>query len=127
MGLNTMERDLSVALYCSVVNSQQVSKILTQTICKQCQPCYRCGKANHCPLKCHFIGATCKTSVETLGISWRYVRNSGKSSKATATRFPAQITFLHSSKLTTTRAHYVETEEVSNSDKLYLFAIGTSS
>ena len=73
MGLNTMERDLSVMLYCSVVNLQQVSKIPTQIICKQYQPRYRCGKANHRPLKCHFIGATCKTSVETLGTSQRYV------------------------------------------------------
>ena len=52
------------------------------------------------------------------------VCNSGKSSKAAPTRSPAQI--LQRSKLTTTRAHYVEMEEVSNSDELHLFAIGTS-
>ena len=26
---------------------------------RQQHPCYRCGKANHSPTKCRFMGATC--------------------------------------------------------------------
>ena len=106
-------------------NVQQISKIPTQTNWKQSRPCYRCGKANHYSSKCRFIGATCRTCGKTGHIVT--VCNSGKNNKATPTRFPPQIMPSQRSKLTSTRAYYMEMEEVSNSDELHLFAIGTSS
>ena len=106
-------------------NIQQISKILTQTNWKQSRPCYGFGKANHHFSKCRFIGATCRTCGKTGHIAT--VCSSGKSNKATPTRSPPQIMPSQRSKLTSTRPHYIEMEEVSNSDELHLFAISTSS
>ena len=125
LAMETADKDSKTLQESKGSNVQQVSKIPTQTNWKQSRPCYRCGKANHHSSKCRFIGATCRTCGKTGHIAT--VCNSGKSNKATPTRSPPQITPSQQSKLTSTRAHYMEKEEVSKSDELHLFAIGTSS
>lgn len=94
----------------------QVVKTQASTNGKQFRPCYRCGKTNHHTSKCHFIGAVCQTCGKT-----------GRIAAACRSKPPiksqTQINASQKTKTTSTRAHFVETEEVS--DELHLFAIGT--
>ena len=87
---------------------------------RQEHPCYRCGKANHLPAKCRFMGAMCQNCGKVGHIA--AVCQSGKRTnsqnqqKNTAARFPPNP-----------RTHYVETDQISNfTDELHLFAIGSS-
>ena len=123
LSMETAEKDSKALQGSKDSNIRQVSKIPAQTNWRQSRPCYRCGKANHHPSKCRFIGATCRTCGKTGHIA--AVCNTGKGNKANPTKPPNQTTPSQRSK--STRAHYMETEEVSNSDELHLFAIGTSS
>ena len=123
LSMEAAEKDSKALQGSKDSNIRQVSKIPTQTNWRQSRPCYRCGKANHHPSKCRFIGATCRTCGKTGHIA--AVCNTGKGNKANPTKPPNQTTPSQRSK--STRAHYMETEEVSNSDELHLFAIGTSS
>ena len=50
---------------------QQISKAQRQNNRKQSKPCYRCGKANHHPSQCRFIGAAAEP-VERLATLLRY-------------------------------------------------------
>ena len=105
---------------------KQISKAQTQNNWKQSKPCYRCGKANHHPSQCRFIGASCRACGKIGHIA--AVCNSGKDKKVPLTKHQSQITPLPRSKSTSTRTHFVETEQVRDaSDELHLFAIGTSS
>ena len=123
LSMEAAEKD-SKALQGSKSSSiQQVSKVPVQPNWRQSRPCYRCGKNNHHPSKCRFIGVTCRTCGKIGHIA--AVCNSGKGTKATSTRSPNHNT--SSQKSRSTRANYMEAEEVSNSDELHLFAIGTSS
>ena len=58
----------------------QVFRSQAQPSWKQSQSCYRCGKANHQPSKCHFIGVTCRTCIKPGHIA--AVCNSGKGHKS---------------------------------------------
>ena len=69
---------------------------------------------------------TCRTCKKTGHIA--AVCNSGKGYKSPPNRSPTQSRPPQRGKSTSTRAHYIETEEVSNAlDELHLFAVGATS
>ena len=64
---------------------KQISKAQRQTNWKQSRPCYQCGKANHHPSQCRFIGAACRACGKTGHIA--AVCNTGKDNKTSSTKY----------------------------------------
>ena len=81
----------------------QVSRSQAQPNWRQSQPCYQCGKTNHHPSKCHFIGVTCRNCKKTGHIA--AVCNSGKGHKSPPNRPPTQSRPPQKGKSTPTKAH----------------------
>ena len=99
----------------------QVSSSQAPLNWRQSQPCYHCGKANHHPSKCCFIGELAKRLATLL-----LCVTLGRVTNCLQTGLQL-VADLYGKKSTSTKAHYVETEEVSNAlDELHLFAIGTT-